>query len=51
MHVDIWGPYSVPTHVGFKYFLSIVDDATRNTWVYLLKSKSDVRNLIVSFHK
>ena len=25
VHVDIWGPYSIPTHDGFKYFLSIVD--------------------------
>lgn len=51
MHVDIWRSYSIPTYVGFRYFLSIVDDATRSTWVYLLKAKSDVRNLIVSFHK
>ena len=26
---------------GFKYFLTIVDDFTRCTWVYLLKQKSD----------
>ena len=51
MHVDIRGPYSIPTHEGFRYFLSIVDDATRSTWVYLLKSKSDVRGLLISFYK
>ena len=31
VHVDIWGPYFVPTYEGFRYFLSIVDDATRST--------------------
>ena len=39
VHVDIWGPYFLPTYEGFRYFLSIVDDATRSTQVYLLKTK------------
>ena len=30
IHVDVWGPYSACTHDGFKYFLTIVDDATRS---------------------
>ena len=51
VHVDIWGPYSIPTHDGFKYFLSIVDDATRCTWIYLLRAKSDARLHLISFHK
>ena len=50
LHMDVWGPYSTPTLDGYKYFLTIVDDATRATWIYLMKSKSDVRTLIVSFH-
>ena len=20
IHVDVWGPYSIPTHDGYKYF-------------------------------
>ena len=43
--MDVWGPYSVPTLDGFKYFLTIVNDATRATWLFLMKSKSDVRPL------
>lgn len=50
-HVHIWGPYSMPTHDGFKYFLSIVDDATRCTWIYLLRAKSNARAHLISFHK
>lgn len=50
LQMDVWGPYSTPTLDGYKYFLTIVDDATRATWVYLMKSKSDVRSLILPFH-
>lgn len=42
VHIDVWGPFSIPTHDGFRYFLTIVDDFSRATWVYLLKYKSDV---------
>jgi hypothetical protein len=49
LHVDIWGPYFVPTTHGHKYFLTLVDDATRTTWVYLMKLKSETRSLLQSF--
>ena len=48
--MDVWGPFSVLTSNGDKYFLTIVDDASRATWVFLLKAKSEVRTLIVSFY-
>src|ERR1044072_5516166 len=41
IHVDIWGPYSVSSVNGFGYFLTIVDDNTRFTWIKLMKAKSD----------
>ena len=34
---------------GYRYFLTIVDDCTRFTWVYLLKQKSDVVVAIPQF--
>ena len=49
LHVDIWGPYFVPTTHGHKYFLTLIDDATRTTWVYLMKLKSETRSLLQSF--
>lgn len=36
IHIDVWGPYKEPTHQGYQYFLTIVDDFSRATWVYLL---------------
>ena len=50
VHMDVWGPYSTPTLNGFKYFLIVVDDATRVTWLFLMKSKSEVRQLFYSFY-
>ncbi|XP_049398958.1 uncharacterized protein LOC125862879 [Solanum stenotomum] len=42
IHVDLWGPYNTPTIDGNKYFLTIVDDFSRMTWLFLLKHKSVV---------
>ena len=49
LHVDIWGLYHVPTVEGYKYFLTLVDDCTRTTCIYLMKAKSDTRSLLISF--
>ena len=50
IHMDVWGPYSTPTLDSFKYFLTIVDDATKATWLFLMKSKFEVRQLFSSFY-
>ena len=41
VHADLWGPSKVNTSGGSRFFLSIVDDFSRKTWVYLLKYKSE----------
>jgi len=49
IHCDTWGPYPVPTYNGRHYFLTLVDDCTRFTWVYLMKHKSDAKSIIPKF--
>ena len=49
LHLDIWGPYSVNTIHGHKYFLTIVDDFSRFTWVCLMRSKSETQQHITNF--
>lgn len=49
LHIDVWGPYHVPTVGGNKSFLITVDDRFRMTWVFLLKLKSDVIIVLKSF--
>jgi len=48
IHVDIWGPFPSISMNGNKYFLTIVDDYTRYTWVILLKNKSEARNCLIN---
>ena len=49
IHVDIWGPISVSSINGYKYFLTIVDDYSRFTWILFLKNKTEVRSLLQDF--
>ena len=49
IHVDIWGAYKCVTHDGYKYFLTIVDDFSRATWVHLMSTKSNVFPLLQQF--
>ena len=50
LHLDIWGPYKHCTHHGCTMFLTIVDDFTRTTWIYLMKYKSDAVSIFKSFY-
>ena len=49
MHCDIWGKFSVPNYKGFQYFLTIVDDFSRCTWIFLTTHKSDTYSLMKHF--
>ncbi|KAL0734578.1 hypothetical protein Bca4012_010788 [Brassica carinata] len=49
VHLDTWGPFSVESIEGYRYFLTIVYDCTRVTWIYLLSNKSDVLQVFSSF--
>ena len=49
IHCDIWGPFSTKSLSGSSYFLTIVDDHTRFTWIHLLESKSQTRPHIQAF--
>lgn len=42
LHADVWGPYRVTTHDGRRYFLTLVDDYSRYTWLISLNSKFEV---------
>ena len=49
IHSDLWGPFSAPTIDGCRYFLTIVDDCSRCTWVYLLEHKSQTQSNLEQF--
>lgn len=49
IHIDIWDPYSQVTHGHYNMFLTIVDDFSRCTWIFLLKHKSDDVTHLINF--
>jgi transposase InsO family protein len=42
VHSDVFGLVSVPSLGKFVYYVSVIDDFSRNTWIYFLKNKSEV---------
>lgn len=49
LHIDVWGPFFTSTVEGYRYFLTIVDDHTCLTWIYLLRAKNDVLYIFPDF--
>ena len=50
VYSDVCGPIEVESLGGYKYFVTFIDDASRKTWVYLLKSKDQVFQNFQQFH-
>ena len=44
-HMDFWGPYKTPTIGGSRYMLTITDDFSRKSWIYLTRGRTDVYQL------
>jgi hypothetical protein len=42
LHTDVWGPAQVSFLGVSRYYVTFIDDATRKTWVYYIRKKSDV---------
>ena len=42
IHSEYWGPSRVPSLGGARYFLSIIDDYSRMTWVFMMKQKFEI---------
>jgi transposase InsO family protein len=46
VHADLCGPFPVVSLGGKHYFLLLIDDATRYTWVYFLREKGEASEKI-----
>ena len=42
IHSDLCGPMSSNSLSGYVYYVSFIDDFSRNTWIYFLKNKDEV---------
>lgn len=50
IHSSIWCPSTIPNISGTRWFVSFIDDCTRVTWIFLLKSKFNISNVVPNFH-
>lgn len=50
IHSDVWGMAPVISHANCKYFVTFIDDYSRFTWVYFLRSKDEVFSTFKFFH-
>ena len=51
IHSDVWGPSSITTLGGSRYFVIFVDDFSRYTWIYLFKNPSERYQIYCDFTK
>ena len=49
IHCDIWKPFSKNSRNVCQYFLTMVDDFSRYTWIHLMQFKAQTRAYIQSF--
>ena len=49
MHSNIWGPTRVDSTLDFSYFVTFIDDFSRCTWLFLIKSRSELFSVFQTF--
>jgi transposase InsO family protein len=42
VHSDVCGPMTVSSLGGFLYYVTFIDDFSRKTWIYFMKTKDEV---------
>ena len=50
IHTDVWGSTRIQSISKAKWFVSVINDCTKVTWVFLMKHKSDVSTIFRVFH-
>ena len=49
VHSDVWGPTKSASMGGRHYFVTFFNDFSKRTWVYVMKSRSDVFNVFLQW--
>lgn len=49
VNLDIWGSCPIVSKTGFRYFITFVNDHSRMTWLYLMKSRSQLFSIFCAF--
>lgn len=49
VHTDVWVPNWVNFVLGIHYFVTLIDDYSRFTWIFLMKHHSELFTIFQSF--
>ncbi|KAH9724151.1 hypothetical protein KPL70_007382 [Citrus sinensis] len=49
IHTDVGGPMKTPSLNNSKYYIVFIDDYSRMCWIYFMKLKSKVADILVKF--
>ena len=50
VHIDVWGPCRTASTLGFQYFVTFIDDYSRCTWLFLMKSRAELFSIFQKFY-
>ena len=49
VHTDVWGPSRSMSTLGFRYFITFIDDYSRCTWLFLMKTRAESFSIFQKF--
>ena len=49
VHTDVWSPLRSTSTLGFCYFVTFIDDYSRCTWLFLMKTRAELFSIFKNF--
>ena len=50
VHTNVWSPSRSASTLGFRYFVTFIDDYSRCTWLFLMKTRVELFSIFQKFH-
>ena len=50
VHTDVWGPSRSTSTLGFRYFVTFINDYSRCIWLFLMKTRVKLFSIFQKFH-
>ena len=50
VHTNVLGPFRFASTLGFRYFVTFIDDYSRCTWLFLMKTQVELFSIFQKFH-